>query len=156
MIAYANPEFDEMAVMKEKQRDPSVNLGDGYGLIRFNKATRQITFECWPRYADVSKGDGGQYPGWPVTFNMSDNDGRAFHGYLPELVFEQENPVVQVVNEDNGEIIYTQRIKGRRFQPKVYYPATYTVKAGTDRPDAWAATGLKPQRVNEEAVEVGF
>ena len=57
MIAYANPAFDTIAAMRKRQRDPEAALGDGYGLIRFNKRTRKTTFECWPRYADVSQGD---------------------------------------------------------------------------------------------------
>ncbi len=145
MIAYANPEFGEMKVMRDKQRDPSVNLGDGYGLIRFNKAARTITFECWPRFADVRDGDTAQYPGWPVTIAMEDNDGRTPHGYLPELVFEgAEDPVVQVVAEGSGEILYTLRVRGDRFLPRVFAPGAYTVKVGRDRPDAWSATGLEP------------
>ncbi|MEQ8530468.1 MAG: hypothetical protein RIB86_01340, partial [Imperialibacter sp.] len=51
MYAYVNPE--------------SPSSGSGYGLIRFNKVNKSVTFECWPREADVSKGDAGQFEGWP-------------------------------------------------------------------------------------------
>ncbi|MEQ8688245.1 MAG: hypothetical protein RIE86_23275 [Imperialibacter sp.] len=56
MYAYVNPE--------------SPSSGSGYGLIRFNKENKSVTFECWPREADVSKGDVGQFEGWPFTVAM--------------------------------------------------------------------------------------
>jgi len=155
MIAYANPEFGEMDVMRDKQRDPSVNLGDGYGLVRFDKADRSITFECWPRFADVREGAGAQYPGWPVTIAMEENDGRPVYGYLPELVFANaENPVVQVVEENSGEILYTLRVRGDRFRPRVYASGEYTIRAGRDRPDAWSATGLSAAAGQKRSLEV--
>ncbi|MFZ5833650.1 MAG: hypothetical protein ACOY3P_26480 [Planctomycetota bacterium] len=145
MIAYANPQFDSGKAMAQNQRNPEANLGDGYGLIRFNKKTCEITFECWPRYADLSQGDKAQYPGWPITFKMEENDGRTVFGYLPEIVVKgTAGPVVQVVHEADGEILYTQRIEGERFRPRVFADGSYTVKVGRDRPDAWSATGLKP------------
>jgi len=157
MHAYANPEFDEMKVAREYQRDPSVNLGDGYGLIRFNKTDRTITFEAWPRFADARKGDSEQYPGWPITVKMSDNDGRKVYGYLPELVFDEVNdPVVQIVNEASDEILYTVRIQGSRFRPPVYEEGRYTVRAGQDRPAAWSQSGLEARRANEAVLRVTF
>jgi hypothetical protein len=145
MIAYANPEFGDIRTLRANQRDPEVNLGDGYGLIRFNKRTRAITFECWPRYADLSRGDAAQFPGWPVTIRMEDNDGRRVTGHLPELrIRGAANPVVQVIREADGEILYTQRIAGRSFRPHVFAPGQYTVKVGRDTPEGWSAKGLEP------------
>jgi hypothetical protein len=144
MIAYANPTFADIKVMAEKQRDPKAELGDGYGLICFNTQTGETTFECWPRYADLSKGDAAQYPGWPVKFRMEENDGRPVAGHLPELVVENAtDPVVQVVAEKDGDILYTRRIRGQRFCPPVYAGGAYTVKVGRDRPDLWKAGGLR-------------
>jgi len=53
MMAYVNPESD--------------SKGGGYGLIRFNKKEKTTTFECWPRYADVTKDGASQFEGWPMT-----------------------------------------------------------------------------------------
>jgi len=157
MIAYANPQFDNIKMMKEHQRNPKALLGDGYGLIRFHKRTRQITFECWPRYADLAQGDRAQYPGWPFTFKMEDNDGRKVTGYLPELQFSGvTDPVVQVIQESNGEILYTQRIQGDRFQPRVFGPGAYTVKAGRDKPDGWSAAGLQPDAAKTTTLKVSL
>jgi hypothetical protein len=143
MLAYANPTFADIKVMAEKQRDPKAELGDGYGLIRFNTQTGETMFECWPRYADLVRGDAAQYPGWPVKFRMEANDGRPVVGHLPELVFENAtDPVVQVVSESDGDILYTRRIRGQRFRPPVYGPGAYTVKAGRDQPNLWKAGGI--------------
>jgi hypothetical protein len=140
MMAYANP----ADIADEKQR------ADGYGIARFNKKTRKITFECWPRFSDAKEGDKAQFPGWPITVSMEDNDGRKVAGYLPELTFEgAANPVVQVIEESTGEILYTVRVQGSLFQPRVYAPGAYTVKVGRDRPDAQSLTGLNAMPKSE-------
>lgn len=156
MFAYANPQFNNIRAMKQNQRDPKAMLGDGYGLVRFNKKTRNITFECWPRYCDVSKGDAAQYPGWPITFAIEENDGRKVVGHLPELLFDNAvDPVVQVTDEATGEVLYTFRIRGDRFRPRVYGPGKYTVKAGPGKPDAWSTSGLEVTK-DAAAITVRF
>tara|TARA_B100001123_G_scaffold344100_1_gene390947 strand:+ start:713 stop:2623 length:1911 start_codon:yes stop_codon:yes gene_type:complete len=145
MIAYANPDFTNMDSARElSAQGGETNLEDGYGLARFHKPSRTITFECWPRFGDVTKPDAKQYKGWPMIIRMEDNDGREVYGYLPEMVFDMQNPVVQVINESNKEVLYTVRIKGSTFLPKVYSDGEYTVKAGKDRPDGFTKRGLKP------------
>jgi len=39
-----------------------------------------------------------------------------------------KNPVVQIVDEANGEIVYTLRIAGQNWRPHVFAPGTYTVR----------------------------
>ncbi len=103
----------------------------GYGIVRFNRKNRQITIECWPRLSDPSKPAARQYPGWPVTANQMDNYGRKASAYLPTVeVTGMTDPVIQVIDEDNGEIVYTLRIKGHTFRPKVFKAGTYSVKVG--------------------------
>ena len=53
MHAYVNPD--------------SPSQGAGYGLIRFNKQEKKVTFECWPRHADVTTKEAKQFAGWPVN-----------------------------------------------------------------------------------------
>jgi hypothetical protein len=133
MLAYANPPD----IADEKKR------ADGYGLARFNKRARSITFECWPRFPDARQGNAAQFPGWPITVTMADNDGRKPAAWLPELIFKGgTDPVVQIVQEDGGEILYTLRVAGNRFQPPVYAPGTYTVRTGRDRPDGPSLSGV--------------
>lgn len=128
ILAYANPEDIE----DEKKR------ADGYGIARFNKKTHRITFECWPRFSE-----GEQFPGWPITFDNDDNDGRKPVAWLPEIAVEGvEHPVIQVIAESNGEVLYTVRCRLPRFQPPVFAQGKYTVKIGRDKPDLRTLTGL--------------
>ncbi len=117
---------------------PGSNGGDklttraaGFGVVRFNKKTREITFECWPRNVDVGDPDTRQYPGWPKTIQQTDNYGRKAAAYLPTLNIKgQDNPVVQIIDESTNELVYTLRIKGRSFRPKVFRDGLYTIKVG--------------------------
>ncbi|MDX2037128.1 MAG: hypothetical protein SFX72_10785 [Isosphaeraceae bacterium] len=127
MLAYANPaDIDD-----EKKR------ADGYGIARFDKRNRTITFECIPRFVGPEHGPSGQFPGWPITVAMDANDGRAVHGYLPEQSLEGvAEPVYQVEHQESGEILYTVRSTTAAFRPRVYAGGRYTVRIGRDRPDA--------------------
>jgi hypothetical protein len=143
MLAYANPPD----ISDERQR------GDGYGIARFDKLRRTVTFECWPRFADVRNGDQAQFPGWPVTVSMDDNDGRKPTGWLPELRFARgERPVVQVTAKNSGEILYTIRAPSTRFRPPVFGEGTYLIKVGADRPDAFTFGPLEPSRQSDPSI----
>jgi hypothetical protein len=61
MIAYANPE-------------ENISRG-GFGLVRFNKKEKSVTFECWDRYTDVTKPKARQMPGWPRTIRQTQKAG---------------------------------------------------------------------------------
>lgn len=156
MYAYANPYLSVDEVKEADAAGLKKDFGSGYGLILFNKKTRVITFECWPRFADLAEGNAAMFDGWPVSFNMMENDGRKVTGYLSELVFDHPAPVVQVIDEDSGEILYTFRVKGNRFRPHVYAEGKYTVKAGVDRPDKWERDGLVPGKDLKNVMEVSF
>ncbi|MBL8811573.1 MAG: hypothetical protein JNM43_15495 [Planctomycetaceae bacterium] len=133
MLAYANPEDPQ----DELQR------ADGFGIARFNKTTRKITFECWPRFSDASKGDSAQFAGWPITFDMDANDGRTVKGTLPALKIQNcPNAVVQVKDESTGEVLYTVRTSGNEFRPPVYSSGPFTVRCGRDKPDGPEIQGL--------------
>ena len=141
MLAYANPE----------NRNDEKKRADGYGIVRFNKKTRKVTLECWPRFCDVTDGDKVQYSGWPITIDQAANDGRKITGWLPELRFEKGvNPVVQVIEESTNEVLYTTRPKGNRFQPRVYSKGKHTVKLGLQKPDSKILKSLDP-KVKSEA-----
>jgi len=134
MLAYANPED----IQDEKKR------ADGYGLIRFDRKSRKITFECWPRFAKVADGNKAQFPGWPVTITQDANDGRKVHAQLPAVKLDGvANPVVQVIAEATSEILYTVRAQTPNFAPRVYAPGKYTVKAGKDKPDTVVSRGFE-------------
>ncbi|MGY8687012.1 MAG: hypothetical protein ACKVHP_04650 [Verrucomicrobiales bacterium] len=133
MLAYANPE----------DRKDQLKRADGYGVVRFDKKASTVTFECWPRFADLAEGDNAQFPGWPMTVKMSDNDGRRVVGKLPVVQVDGvERPVVQVIHEESGELLYTVRAAAG-FEPPVYAPGNYTVKAGKDRADTVVLSGYE-------------
>lgn len=69
MHAYANPTNDRSMLREGGNPDPN-GWGDGWGLIRFDKSAQDVTFECWPRFADVTKPDAKQYEGWPKTISL--------------------------------------------------------------------------------------
>lgn len=103
----------------------------GYGIVKFQKNTRDIILECWPRGSKQSKGQSEQYPGWPITINQLDNFGSNFELTLPTIkISGLKNPVVQVINELTQEIVYTLRINGNIFIPKVLKKGLYTIKVG--------------------------
>jgi hypothetical protein len=118
MHAYANPTTENYTAA-------------GYGLVRFDKSTRRITIECWPRHVDVTDAGARQVPGWPISIGQEDNYSRAAMAYLPRLeISGQEDPVVQVIDEYLGEIVYTLRINGTTFKPKVFREGVYTIRVG--------------------------
>uniref|UniRef100_UPI003216B7D9 hypothetical protein n=1 Tax=uncultured Draconibacterium sp. TaxID=1573823 RepID=UPI003216B7D9 len=57
MIAYANPNEDFTR--------------GGFGLVRFNKKEKSVTFESWDRFTDVTKAGAKQMPGWPRTIHQN-------------------------------------------------------------------------------------
>ena len=62
MLAYANIEGPQ-------------KLSDGFGLIRFNKKEKSVTFESWDRFADVTQADAKQMIGWPRTIHQTGTPG---------------------------------------------------------------------------------
>lgn len=146
MLAYANPPFP----FPESRME---NRGGGFSVARFNKREGTITFECWPRICDARKGDHEQYKGWPVQISMDENDGREPSAWLPRLDFSGVvNPVVQVVKQASGEVLYTRRIRGTRFSPPVFAEGSYTIRVGYDRPDKKTISNVLPSKTRDEKV----
>lgn len=67
MIAYANPAVIKGSVGKVISEPGGPNLADGWGIVKFKKSTGEVTFECWPRWCDVTQPGAEQFPGWPIT-----------------------------------------------------------------------------------------
>ena len=129
----------------------------GFGVVRFNKKTRKITLECWPRNVDVTDPNTTQYPGWPRTIDQLDNYGRRVVAYLPTIrVSGQSHPVVQIIEESSGHVIYTLRIPGTTFRPKVFKKGVYTIKVGEGK-DCKVIQGVQASSLDESGtVEVKF
>lgn len=139
VYAHTNP--------RETGREPA-ELHDrmpGFGIVRFDKKERTITMECWPRMSDPTEPAqaGLQYPGWPRTIRQLDGYGRRPVAWLPRIVVEgADDPVVQVLDGESGEVVYTLRISGREFRPWVFREGTYTVRVG-DGADRQVLEGVR-------------
>lgn len=134
--AIGNPERENRRPVLELLHDKA----SGYALAHFNKTDQTITMECFKLLFDaddVKPED--QFPGWPKTIHMTENDGRKAAAWLPEIeVHGIENPVVQVIDEADGEVLYTLRVKGSRYRAKVFQPeGSYTVKVGDPDHGVW-------------------
>ena len=127
----------------------------GYGLVHFNKEDGTITMECWTLLFDAAKPQAeDQFPGWPRTIAMEENYGRKATGHLPTLkISGMKNPVVQVIDEGvYNEVVYTLRIKGSSFRPKVFSEGPFTVIIG--EPSEGKTKKLSGMKVGEGSVEV--
>jgi len=125
LLAVANPTPERNGGTKLTTR------AAGFGIVKFDKKKRQITLQCWPRNVDITSRKATQYSGWPRTVNQQDNYARKAVAYLPVLkVSGMTDPVVQVIDQANGEIVYTLRINGKSFRPKVFKEGKYTLKVG--------------------------
>jgi hypothetical protein len=119
--AVSNPTYNGVQPVALFERAP------GYGIITFDRASRKITMANWPRWVDAAKPGAKPYGGWPITIHQFDNGmPQAFE--LEPVKAEIDNPVVQVIEQSSNEPVYTVRIQGRSFTPKVARASAYTVR----------------------------
>lgn len=151
MHAYANPEFGIKDYRYKVDENAPLRGADGFGLVKFNKETRQIKMECWPRLVDITQPDAKQYEGWPVTIHQFDNDGRKPTGWLPEIHVEGiENPIIQVIEESNNEVLYTLRILGDSHRPKVFREGLYTLRVGMQHDRMKTLSEIEPKPARDQ------
>jgi hypothetical protein len=135
----------------EENHDKLTTRAAGFGIVRFNKPNRTITMECWPRNVDITDANTKQYAGWPKTISQLDNYGRKAVAYLPTLHIEgMEEPVVQVIDEKDNELVYAIRINGQSFRPKVFRDGTYTVKVGEPGKNLKVINGVPAHAPDQE------
>ncbi|MEM1452094.1 MAG: hypothetical protein AAGI22_23510 [Planctomycetota bacterium] len=123
----------------------------GFGIVRINTQTREITMECWPRNVDVTAPNTRQYSGWPRTISQYDNYDPPSWGEMGELRFDVEDPVVQLRDSATGEVLYTVRANGRTFTPRAPKERSFDVLAGANAAARVVARGA---RVGGTASEV--
>ena len=124
--AVANPSHED----NTPKEDLLNGRAAGYGIIRFNKNNREITYECWPRNKDMFAPESKPYAGWPVTFKQTDNFYIEDGFELPLLKISQPNQVVTVKNYYTSEVVSSLRIKGSEYRPKVLQEGKYTIDIG--------------------------
>ncbi|NQT25285.1 alkaline phosphatase D family protein [candidate division KSB1 bacterium] len=132
----------------------------GYGIIRLNKKKQEITMECWPRWSDPAVPDAEQYEGWPKIIRVEDNYARTARAWLPEIHVTGLNnpPVVQVIHEASGEIVYTVRASSSHYHPKVFQKGLHTIMIGEPgTEDMRTIERLNPVRLEKsKTIEVRF
>lgn len=127
----------------------------GLGIVRFDKWKREITIECWPLLADVSQ-PGTQFRGWPRTFGVLENYGRKAVAQLPRLeIVGVKQPVVEVIDEGSGELMYCLRLNEAQWQPGVFWAGRYTVRVSEpETGKVKEVKGLVAREENGEVVKV--
>ena len=122
---------------------------DGYGIVRFNKKTRRSPSSAGrvsPMRATVTKpsSPAGRSPStWPTTTAGSQRPGCRSSSSI------STNPVVQVIEEATGDVLYTRRIVGREFRPPVFSEGSFLVKFGRDRPEL-SLPSMTPRPWNQD------
>ena len=127
----------------------------GYGIVRFNKSDRSITMECWPRFSDPDDPDALQYTGWPKTISMFDNYARKPTRHLSTVkVTGIADPVVQVIDESTDEIVYTVRINGTEFRPRVFSDGPFRIVVSDTQSGESRQIGA--QLASDEVLQIDF
>jgi len=128
VLAAANPEktlgaVDTVAALRAK--------ASGYGIIKLNKKEEKIIMECWPLNENPESSSAKQFSDWPQTIKVQDNYGRKAKAFLPTIELAGiTNPVFQIINEKDNEIVYTIREKQKKIRLKVFEEGIYTIKIG--------------------------
>ncbi len=150
IYAVANPRRTGLQPARLYDRAP------GYGIIRFNRRTRKITFECWPRHVDPEKGK--PYEGWPVVAHQYDNYGAKIKGYLPYFKVSSGSPALFLLyKESTSELVYALRPAENPFAPFVFEISTYRVEVcNPERNLCRTFRHLKPTQKPGAVIEVGF
>ncbi len=107
----------------------------GWGLLRLDPVAGTVRFEGWPRWAEPGADAGDMLPGWPVEFHALEQGPKPFALLDPVELGSCERPVLQVVDEDSGETLYTVRVGPGTVRPWVFAPGNYTVRLGHSSAD---------------------
>jgi hypothetical protein len=62
--------------------------------------------------------------------------------------------VVQVTNKKTNEVLYTIRIQGKSFQPKVYSMDSHEIKSGENKPETILIPQIQPVEKPELAKKI--
>lgn len=125
----------------------------GYGIVKFDKSTRKIKFECWPRYTDPETQKEGQYADWPIEINQSDNFGYTSGFQLATIqVTGLDLPVLKIYDASSGELISAIRMTEQGVTPRVPKAGKYTARIGNPDANIWKELTLvttdQPREVN--------
>ncbi|QDT65453.1 alkaline phosphatase D family protein [Calycomorphotria hydatis] len=160
---FDNPIYVYAVGNPEGSRDPNryqqaYIKASGFGIIRIDRENRTYTCESY-RYLDAEGSDlPDQFPGWPKTIGQMENYGRQAVAWLPTIVVEgRTDPVLQVIDEESGELVYALRVSGTQFQPHVFKEGVYTVRVGEQPGEMIVIKGLEATKEKtEQGLQVKF
>ncbi len=118
------------AVFNPQQMDatpnPLMDRSPGFGIVEFDRATREITLTVWPRRNALQPG-ARPVDGWPVKIHQLDNGWSSAAWSLPPVQAEGlRDFCVQVIRD--GQILYTVRVQGTSFAAPVQQEGVYVVR----------------------------
>jgi phosphodiesterase/alkaline phosphatase D-like protein len=154
VYAVGNP--GKITVDREIRYNNAQIRSSGFGFVTFDQKERTIDIDAWRFLADVENPNPvrDQFPGWPHQISQFDNLGHGAENVLPEISVNQPNQVMQIRNEETGELAQMYRIKGNTIQPKLHESGTFTIIIGEDN-NKKILTGLQTQKEeNSEKVLV--
>ncbi len=106
----------------------------GYGVIDFNKRTRETTMSVWQRQVNPAEPAASPYKGWPIKIHQFESYRQGSKYELPVISVEGlENPMIEVIKAKSQELVYTTRMNGSVFLPFVFEPGKYIVRVGNDK-----------------------
>ena len=155
--AIGNPELQNKENLSPLLK-MSYKKASGFGILKLNKDTREITMECWNSVFDArNPKPTDQLPGWPQTINLYDNYGKKAQAWLPEITVKGlKDPVIQVINETSNQIVYTLRIQGQTYKPKVFEAGSYKVIVGDQIDNIKEIKGLIASDSQNEKLTIEF
>ena len=126
--------------------DPNLRAqqtGSGYATLELNKQRGTFTFDqiIYP----MTSGNPQSFPGWPQTFSVADNVGALSSDarFLPPITYEQgpiNRPILQVIDQQNDEVLYTIRVPQNNFSPPVFGDGPYIVRRRQQSQTRWTDT----------------
>jgi hypothetical protein len=111
----------------DDQTDEAAAADSGIGYVQIDAAARSAVYNR----IDCSGKRVKSYPGWPIKCKYSAAYNRNHVGYLPAVeIMGRSNAVIQVINENTGELVYSVRSSGTVLLPHVFEVGHYCLNAG--------------------------
>ena len=145
VYAIGNP--GENTIDRDSRYGHAQIRSSGFGLITFDKDTRDIHMDAWRFLADVENPNPrrDQFPGWPHTISQFDNFGKGAENVLPEIVVNKPEQLLQIREADNNELVRIFRMNGQAVQVKLHEPGTFNITIG-EGDEAQTMSGVSTQK----------
>jgi len=124
-------ESDNLSAEDLSDNKAVYSAASGTGYIEINPALRQITYNRIATNSSATAKAGAPLAGWPITCMHNVSYDREHVGYLPPVeIMGKPNALIQVIDENNGKLIYSLRSSGTAFLPRVFQVGHYSMNIG--------------------------